>query len=78
MKIYKKWFLVDINDKSNPRSLFSFVDKHMKPKGKNPFYVLNGIRYNVISKSKWNYVKNTRWKYREIYVHRIDERLSKF
>lgn len=53
MKVYKKWFLVDINDKENPRSLFAFVDENMKPKGKKPFYEINGIRYNVVSKSKW-------------------------
>jgi hypothetical protein len=59
MKIYKKWFLVDINDKENPRSLFAFVNENMKPKGKNPFYELNGIRYNVVSKSKWTTEKGT-------------------
>lgn len=53
MVIYRKWFLIDINDKENPRSLFAFVNEGMKPKGKNAFYELNGIRYNVVSKSKW-------------------------
>lgn len=53
MKVYKKWFLVDVNDKENPRSLSAFVSEGMKPKGKNPFYELNGVRYNVVSKSKW-------------------------
>lgn len=58
MKVYKKWFLVDINDKENPRSIFSFVNDSMKPKGKNPFYELNGVRYNVVSKSKWTTEKD--------------------
>lgn len=60
MIIYKKWFLVDINDKDNPRSLFAFVNDNMKPKGKNPFYEINGVRYNVVSKSKWITEKGAR------------------
>ncbi len=57
MKIYKKWFIVDINDKDNPRSLFSFVDEESLPRGKSTFYEIRGIRYNFVSKGKWYYDK---------------------
>jgi hypothetical protein len=53
MRFDKKWFLVDVDDKENPRSLFAFTDEKWKPKGKNPFYEINGVRYNVVSKSRW-------------------------
>lgn len=75
MEIYKKWFLVDINDKENPRSLFAFVNENMKPKGKNPFYELNGIRYNVVSKSKWTTEKGAVERAKE-YEFNLKEKLK--
>lgn len=76
MRIYRKWFLIDIEDKENPRALFSFVNfTKENPRMKNTWYEIDGIRYDVLSKSKWTFDKNEmkRAKEREI---RLKEKLS--
>lgn len=50
MKIYKKWFVVDIDDKENENALHSFVREYNY---KTSFFEINGIRYKVVGKSKW-------------------------
>ena len=55
MRIYRKWFLVDITDKENHKVIFNFVNfLEENPKIETTWYEIDGVRYDVVSKSKWN------------------------
>jgi len=52
MKPYKKWFIVDADDRDNPRALSHLVGELPFSLEGHPFFEINEVRYNIIEISE--------------------------